>query len=214
MMKWPSLLVVTGNSQPWCYSDYMWTMMHNVATYPGTVGVYRADHGVDAIRNNRGVHAFLQSDAEVMVRMDLDQSYPPDFLTTMAPLALEYKVIGPEIYDRWEANDHKILCFNDKFAVWENHIDCSDANGIKAYPYTHTNNFYLREVVENTPLPWFTADMDESGLNRRSHPDFDLLDKIREAGYEIYMNHNVEVHHLFVAKASNDYHQRHMRGKS
>ncbi|MHA2265013.1 MAG: hypothetical protein ACXAEN_21685 [Candidatus Thorarchaeota archaeon] len=203
-MKYPSIALTTGNSNPWCYSDYMWSMMHNVLTYPGRVSLFRMDHhGIDAIRNNRGVKYFLESDAEVMVRMDLDQWYPEDFLITMAPLALEYKVIGPEIYDRWEHHGYKILCFSDKYDPWNNWIDCSDATGIQSYPYTHTNNFYAREVVEAVPLPWFEAVMNEDGTDRGAHPDYDLLDRIRDAGYEIYLNHNIEVHHLFMGRAHN-----------
>lgn len=208
-MEWPRIFVATGNSQPWCYSDYMWTMMREVAVYPGKVDLFRMTHSKPDIRNNRGVKAFLQSDADILVRMDLDQSYPDDFLVTMVPLVQEYKIIGPEIYDRWEQNDHRILCFSDyKPTPWDHWIDCTDASGIKAYPYTHTNNLYAREAVESVPLPWWNNPLTEDGCDQQNHPDFELLDKFREYGYPTYLNHNVEVYHLFIGRACNQYYRR------
>ncbi|MHA1962355.1 MAG: hypothetical protein ACW99U_19295 [Candidatus Thorarchaeota archaeon] len=142
-----------------------------------------------------------------MVKMDIDQEYPQDYFTTMAPLALEYKVIGPEIYDRWEMNNFGILCFADKDDItsW---IDCSDAKGIQSYPYTHTNNFYAREVFNGLEMPWYDTQLTPDGFEKANHMDYDFLDKVKANGYEIHINHSVEVNHIFLGKSNRDFYKR------
>jgi len=67
--------------------------------------------------------------------------------------------------------------------------------GIQEVPYTHTNNFYAREVLEKIPQPWYEARLADDGLNRGNHVDYTFLDKIKAVGYPIYLNLDVEVLH-------------------
>lgn len=206
-MSLPSLFVATCNSQPWVYADYVWSVFGNLLNYGGKIAMYRSDYPRTRIRNNRAITDFLASGMDVMVKMDIDQEYPEDYFRIMAPLVAEYKVIGPEIYDRWRGNGYGILAFGDKedLSSW---IDCSDEVGIKAYPYTHTNNFYAREVLEAIEPPYYESAITPDGLNKANHTDYDFLDKIKAAGYQIYLNHSIEVNHLFLGRANNDMYNR------
>jgi len=161
------------------------------------------------------IAAFLESDAEVMVKMDLDTEYPDDYLVTLAPLVEKYKVIGPEVYDRSDSNAYSVLCFSEKVDLVENWIDCSDETGIKSYPYTHTNNFYAREVLEAIDPPYYVYKEREDFKDKDNHVDYDFLDKIKDAGYPIYINHNIDVCHLFIGRSNRDWHKKvgkHVKG--
>ena len=78
-------------------------------------------------------------------------------------------------------------------------IDIEGKSGVLQVPYAHTNLFYKREVVENVPMPWYEAYMTDDGLNRANHVDFDVLDKIKKAGYPIYIDLDVRVGHQYVS---------------
>lgn len=208
MRRLPSLFIATANSQPWCYAEYVWSVFRNVTNYPGKLSIFRAAHPWPETRNNKAIAQFLKSDCEVFVKMDMDQEYPDDYLITMAPLVEKYKVIGPEIYDRSDSNAYGILCFGDKSNLVETWIDCSDETGIKSYPYTHTNNFYAREVLEAIEPPYYTYIEKEDFEGKSNHVDYDFLDKIKDAGYKIYLNHNIDVSHLFLGRSNRDWHKK------
>jgi hypothetical protein len=147
------------------------------------------------------IRAFLDSDANVMVKMDIDQTYPSNYFETMLPLVDKYKVIGPLIYDRWEQSDYMPLLFSEVKGSGQYlhelvRYDMTGKSGIIEVPFAHTNLFYAREVLEAIDPPWYNTGLSEDGLNKDSHTDFTFLNRLKGAGYKIHINLDVEVKHL------------------
>jgi hypothetical protein len=186
----------------------MWSLLGNVYAYPGVTKLFRGGHPWDVVRNNQGIDAFLKSDFDIMVKCDVDQWYPTDYFHQMLRLVEEYKVIGPVIYDRQQETGFAPLVLDKPLGRF---ICIDNESGIHKFPYTHTNNFYAREVFENIPKPWYEAHMTADGLGRANHVDYDVLDKIRKAGYEVYTNCDVTVEHITTLRINREVHLR-MRG--
>jgi hypothetical protein len=204
----PSLFVVSCNSQDSVDSDYLWSLLSNVFAYieeGGRIFVWRGGHPWDVVRNNAGIDAFLNSDYEVMAKCDVDQWYPKDYFLDMVPLVEEYPVIGPVIYDRGQRSNFAPLVVD---RPWGHFINIDNHSGIHKFPYTHTNNFYAREVFENIEKPWYEAHLSEDGLSRANHVDYDVLDKIRKAGYDIYTNCDITVDHITKIRVNREIHEK------
>lgn len=206
--KLPNLFVVSCNSQDLVDADFMWSLLKNVFEYGnagGKVFVYRGGHPWDVVRNNQGINEFLhQFEWDIMVKCDVDQWYPDNYFLDMVPLVEEYKVIGPVIYDRMPTSYYAPLVLDKPFGQF---IPIDGHSGIHTFPYTHTNNFYAREVLEKLAPPWYEAKMSEDGLSRANHVDYDFLDKIREVGYEIYTNCDITVEHIVKVKLNKKFHR-------
>jgi hypothetical protein len=181
----------------------MWDI--NRAGY--TMLLNRASHPWDVVRNNQLIAAFLRSDCDVFVKMDIDQKYPVDYLGVMVPLVEKYKVVGPLIYDRWQQNGFMPLLFdsieNGRLEKWH-----GEMNGVQQVPYSHTNLFYAREALESVPKPWYEAYMTEDGLGRANHVDFTFLDKLKNNGYPIYINMDVVVQHIAEIGIDREFYER------
>ncbi len=191
-------------------SDFVWSLLNNLTQY-WPWEIFRAGHPWDVVRNNAAIDHFLHySKADVFVKMDVDQVYPPNYFLDMVVLVESYGMIGPVIYDRHERNEFKTLAFANKVSA-SSWLDVSDGVGIKSYPYTHTNNFYHRRVLERIPPPWYEAELREDGLERANHVDYDFLDKVKEynPGQECWINHDVVVEHIADVKGNREFYRKH-----
>lgn len=200
------LFITVCNSQDWVYGQFFWSFVQALANCEYEYGVYRGAHPWDVVRNNQAIDKFLHNNSfDVLVKMDADQTYPADYFRRMVPLVEEYKVIGPMIYDRHHTNGYFPLVFQSKDILNLNAGKIAHQRvGIGQYPYTHTNNFYDRDVLAQISPPWYEARLSEDGLERANHVDYDFLDKIKDAGYPIYLNHDVVVGHI-ETRPVNDY---------
>lgn len=190
------LFIGICNSQHHVPSKFFWSFIHMRNPYP--VSAYRSGHPWDVARNNMIIHKFLQSDCDVLVKMDVDQEYPPNFLEKLVPLVEKYKVIGPLIYDRHKVNDYMPLLFSWYSGLHLKKLDISDKTGVIEVPFPHTNLFYHREVLEKIPAPWYEAYLREDGLERKNHVDLDFISKIHKAGYKTYIDLDTIVGHMEV----------------
>jgi len=193
------------NSQKWLPDKFVWSLM-SIATI-GEVLMSRGTHPWDVVRNNQLINEFLKTDADVFVKMDIDQEYPPGYFLKMLPLVEHYKVIGPLIYDRWQAGGFVPLAFRYHNYPKLEKYDISGLSGVHAIPYTHTNNFYAREVLKNLKPPYYEAFLRPDGLDRANHVDFTFLDKIKAAGYSIFCNLDVVVKHIADMPIGKDEHE-------
>jgi hypothetical protein len=157
---------------------------------------FRSRHPWDVIRNNVIIDRFLKSDCDILVKMDIDQSYPSNYFERFVPLVEQFKVIGPLIYDRWKTNQYMPLAFKERYnGFMLEKFDLSDCTGIVDIKYAHTNLFYAREVLEKIPPPWYEAVQSKNGLERANHVDYDFIDKIHNAGYPTYIDLSTVVGH-------------------
>lgn len=169
--------------------------------------IARGGHPWDIIRNNRLIKSFLDSEANIFVKMDADQIYPADYFKTMVPLVEECGVVGPLIMDRQEQSGFMPLAFDshDNTRIHRNDIrwDVLDEDKLMKVPYTHTNNFYDKRVLEQISPPWYEAYADAQGLDRANHVDFNFLDKIRKVS-EIWLHCGVVVEHMYTRGITKD----------
>jgi len=174
--------------------------------------VFRGTHPWDVVRNNQLINKFLESDADYFVKMDVDQTYPPDYFEVMVPLLEDYDVIGPMIYNRWIMSGFMPLCFREfdpkgKIEPFDN------GTGIMELPYLHTNCFYNRRVLEAIPPPWYEAELDPTGLKRGNHVDRAFMGKITDAGFKVYINFDMVVRHIAEVPVSREVYDTWNRGR-
>lgn len=182
------------NSQDSVPSRFFWSLLAVENKYETKIG--RGDHPWDVVRNNQLIKQFLDSDADIFVKMDVDQEYPKNYISSMVPLVSQYKAIGPIIHDRWEHNKFLPLSFAEvNYPKFKPH-PIEPNTGVIEVPFPHTNLFYSREVLEKVDAPWYEATLRSDGLERSNHVDFDFLNKIKEVGYPIYINTDITVKHL------------------
>lgn len=184
------LFIGICNSQENMPSMFFWSFTHIRSEYP--VQLCRGWQPWDIGRNNYLIREFLKSDADVFIKMDIDQVYPSNYFDIFVPLVRRYKVIGPSIRDRFAP--FRQLAFSS----WRDGLvdfDTMDLNGVKEIPYAHSNLFITREVLEKIDPPWYEDSWDKYGIKRTKHVDFTYLDKIKDAGYPIYINLDVKVGH-------------------
>jgi len=203
------IFIAVCNSQDEVPSEFFWSFMATYANIPYPAVAYRARHPWDVVRNNMAIDVFLKSECDVFVKMDVDQIYPLDYFLKFLPLVEQYKVIGPVIYDRHEKNGHFPLAFNDKKVLTRDlSKEVHHGTGICAYPYTHTNNFYAREVLEMIDPPWYEAHLSADGLERANHVDYDFLDKIKAAGYKPHLYLDEVVKHITTKGVGSEHYQK------
>ena len=202
------LLIGICNSQEDISSRFFWSFFGIHKPYP--MDVTRSGHPWDAVRNNIIIQNFLDSDAEILVKMDVDQAYPPDYFTSMVPLVKKYKVIGPLIFDRWVQNGFMPLLFNNVQGMRLTKYIPEKWTGIQDVPFSHTNLFYSREVIEaiQNDRPWYDPRLKPNGLDRMNHLDFSVLQKIKNRGYPIYVNFDVVVRHIASIEIDKETHAR------
>ncbi|MHA2067055.1 MAG: hypothetical protein ACXABY_22025 [Candidatus Thorarchaeota archaeon] len=201
------------NSQDQIPSRFVWSLMGmDWAGYSTTV--YRSGHPWDVVRNNRIIHFFLESGADILAKMDIDQEFCPGYIKRLVPLVEKYKVVGPLLFDRLKRSDFMPLMFSDPdyLKLMDNHIPLGDQKGLVEIPYPHTNLLYAREVLEKIPPPWYEAYLSPDGLDRANHVDFHFLDKIHKAGYKIHIDLDTEVGHLTTQPVTREFHERWNRG--
>ncbi len=192
------------NSQGSVSDYFFWSMPTINRTYQIVLG--RGDHPWDVCRNNRLIHTFLKSDCDIFVKMDCDQRYPPGYFEAMVPFVEKYKVIGPLIYDRMMGSKFMPLAFKAHDYPNLSRFDITGKKGVHEIPYTHTNNFYAREVLHGLKGPPYEAFLSPNGLDRANHVDFTFLDKIKKRGFPIYCNLDVVVEHLVTVPISKEIH--------
>ena len=151
----------------------------------------------DLCRNNKMIKEFLKSDCDVLVKMDVDQVYPPYYFTLMVPLLEQYDIVGPKIHNKWRERDYRPLIFeSNDFPYLAGSNPEKISGGVFEVPYPHTNLFYKKKVFDNIEPPWYSKTYNKSGTRRKNDMDFDFLDKIKDQGYKIYINTSVTVKHL------------------
>ena len=130
-----------------------------------------------------------------MVKMDIDQKYSRGFLEKMVPLVEKYKVIGPLIYNKWRKKGYfPLMHTKNLFPLISEPIRF--CTGIQEIPYAHSNLFFAREVLESIDPPWYEGHFNEKRTGRTKDVDFTFIDKVKDAGYPIYINADMEVKHL------------------
>jgi hypothetical protein len=196
------------NTQHEVPAEFFWSFIairNEYETVP-----FRSRHPWDIVRNNKIVYEFLKSDCDVLVKMDIDQSYPSNYFEKLVHLVEKYKVIGPLIHDR--GTGHTPLMFSERNGFMMTKMDLLGKTGIEEVPYCHTNLFYAREVLEKIPAPWYEASLSQDGLERGSHVDYDFLDKIHNAGYPTYIDISTVVGHQTVGYEWGDEYKKRLRG--
>ena len=159
----------------------------------------RFSHDDAVIRNNEMIGAFLKSDSDILVKMDVDQKYRKDYLTVMVPLVEKYKLIGPLIYSKRRRNNYSPLLYEEDIYPLKRQIDWekrTPENGILPIYYAHTNLFYHREVLESVEPPWYEAKYNEDCSDYKISRDFSFLEKLIKKGFKTYINMNMVVGHL------------------
>jgi len=143
--------------------------------------------------------------------MDIDEVYPIDYLEKMVPLIDRYKVIGALIYDRWSHNHFIPLVFEKVEAETLAPLvplNIKGKTGILEVPYLHATLFMAREVVKKIPKPIFELHFSPDGLGKNKHTDFAFNEKIKKAGYPIYVNLDVVTEHLTEIPVSRKFSER------
>lgn len=191
------LFIGICNSQREIPHQFFWSFMAIKKFYYCSMA-WRSDHPWDVIRNNRIIDKFLKSDCDVLAKMDIDQIYPSEYFGRFMDLVKKYKVIGPLINDRWNQNNYMPLAFESYKGNEFKLFPIAGKTGIHKIPYSHTNLFYAREVLEKIPPPWYEAHMTKDGLDRANHVDYTFLDKIKQAGYPVYIDLDTKVGHKTV----------------
>ncbi len=74
----------------------------------------------------------------------------------------------------------------------------TDYSGITKVEYPHTNMLYAREVLESVSPPWYKVVHNEDGTKRAKDLDFTFLEKLKEKGWEFYIDTTCVVKHLVV----------------
>jgi hypothetical protein len=199
------LYIGVCNSQEFVPADFFWSWENMVKPY--NYVMVRFDHSDDVIRNNQMINRFLKSDCDIMVKMDVDQVYPPHYFEFLVPYTEQYKVIGPKIHNKWRSRGYVPLLFDtNNFPLMA--TPNLTLSGISEVAYPHTNLFYAREVLEKVAPPWYEAHHDEKGLKRTADVDCTFLDKIKAAGYKLYIDTTVEVTHLVLEGVDTKLHNR------
>jgi hypothetical protein len=199
----PKLFIGVGNSQEFIPAKFHWTWEKMLKPY--TFKKVRFTHSHCWVRENSMIDQFLESDCDVFLKMDVDQKYPKDYLEAMVPLVEKYKVIGPLIHSKWRRKKYIPLMFNVASGV-KTPTPIYDVEGIVEVPYSHTNLFIAREVLAKIEPPWFGCTYNEKGTGQISSSDFEFNDKIKEAGYPIYINMDVQAKHLVLEYIDTEMH--------
>lgn len=194
------LFIGVCNSQDTVPSGFFWTFTGMVNPYQTTL--FRSSAPWDVVRNNQIINAFLSSNCDVLAKMDIDQLYPSLYLKHFVELVEQYKVIGPLIKDRDKRSGHMPLTFASHEGLNLRKFPIANLTGIVEIPYAHTNLFYAREVLEKISPPWYEAYATPDGLSRANHVDFTFLDKIKAAGYPIYIDLGLRVAHQYTGWTS------------
>jgi len=193
-MKGKKLFIGIANSQSTVPSLFFWSLLGIVQILPVTIK--RAGQSEAAVRDNSLIKAFLDSDCDYFVNMDIDQTYPSDYFQKMVPLIDEYKCIGPIIFDRWPESGYMPLIAKGPGFLRENADTVLKETGIIEVPISHNNHFFAREVLEAIPPPWCFTAFTEDGLGKAFHQDGWQMKKVVEAGYKVYINCDVVVKHI------------------
>lgn len=188
------------NSQETLSSNFFWSFIHIRNKWEAQA--FRATHPWDVIRNNQIIDKFLKSGCDILAKMDIDQVYPSQYFERLVPLVEKYKIIGPLIKDRHMQSGFMPLAFSSHDGPRLHKYSIAGKSGIIEIPYAHTNLFYAREILEKIDPPWYEAEQTEDGLERKNHVDFTFLDKIKKAGYPIYIDLDTRVAHQYQGYAT------------
>lgn len=201
----PKVFIGINNSQEMVPAAFFWSMTKMHKQYEHVIE--RFDHSDCFIRNNRMIEAFLKSDCDIMAKMDIDQVYPENYLDELVPLVAEYKVVGPLIHNKWRNNGYfPLMHTTDDFPYVSEPIRLFA--GIMEIPYAHSNLFFAREVLESIPAPWYEGHFNKRGTGRTKDVDFTFIDKVKDAGYSVFINTNVEAKHLVLEYIDTQMHRR------
>jgi len=201
----PKLFIGVSNSQEFVPAKFHWTWEKMLKPYK--FKKVRFTHSHCFVRENRMVEQFLESNCDVFLKMDIDQKYPKNYLEVMVPLVEKYKVIGPLIYSKWRRKKYHPLMFS-KTNGPQTGTPIHGAIGIVEVPYAHTNLFIAREVLEKIEPPWFMSDFNKDGTAQTNSTDAEFNDKIKEVGYPIFINMDVQAKHLVLEFIDTEMHNR------
>jgi hypothetical protein len=201
------LFIAVPNSQDFVPSRFHWSW--DKMDKPVDFVRERFDHSYGCVRLNQAVDKFLKSDCDTLTFMDIDQEYPRNYLRAMLHLAEKYPVIGPLIYNKWRWNNFPpLMCSENKYPFMSPPILGMENTGVQEVPYAHNNMFYAREVLEKIEPPWFDLNLNETGTARADSGDFRFNDKVKAAGYKIYVNTDIIVQHLVMINVDTRLHNK------
>jgi hypothetical protein len=201
------LFIAVANSQDFVPARFHWSW--DKMDKPEDFVRKRFDHSYGCVRQNQAVDTFLKSDCDTLHFMDIDQAYPRNYLRAMIPLAEKYCAIGPLIYNKWRKNNFPpLMCSANKYPFMSPPILGIENTGVREVPYAHNNMFYAREVLEKITPPWFDLNLNENGTARMDSGDFRFNDRVKEAGYKIYINTDILVQHLVMINVDTRLHNK------
>ncbi len=205
------LFIGIPNSQHVVPSLFFWSVIGIKQIIPSVVKRSGVSTGI--IRNNILIRAFLDSDCDYFIKLDVDQTYPPDYFEVMVPLIEKYKCIGPLIFDRWEESRFAPLVFVEpredaKWMKLDDPVEALKRRGIEERKFSHSNLFLHRKVLEAIPPPWYNIAISDDGMEKMYHGDRYFVNNITKAGYKLYINYDVVVKHITEVEIDRGVHKK------
>ena len=167
-----------------------WVLMERPAfTY------LRPDHrGPIAEVRNLLVLEALKSNCTHVIMMDTDQEYPYNTITKL--LSHDLDAVGALVYRRYPPFDPVMLRSNDKggfIKVPEEEMFSGELIEVEATGCGCV--MFNTQVFETVPYPWFEF-MPAEGPTADMGEDIGFCIKLRNAGYQVFVDTAIEVEHL------------------
>jgi hypothetical protein len=166
-------------------------MIDTITSYYGPLDIKLGQkHSVAWARNNL-IEQFLESDAEYLFLVDADMGVPREGLKTLVEHDLP--IVGAFCFRRDPPYEPTLMIktnqkINEQTYLYENMRDYPD--GLMEVHATGGACLLIkREVLEKVTSPWFYE------LDGVKSEDIYFCEKVREAGYKIYVDTTVKTSH-------------------
>ena len=164
--------------------------------------------GIADVRNEL-VRQSFESDCTSILMLDTDQTPEPDLIVRLfkhnlpivsARVHRRYPPYDPIMRRRSPANANRFEGVPVKEWGKGGLIEV-DRTGVAAC------GLFDMTVFENVPFPWFESKSDDPTKGtKRLGEDFCFCDKLRKAGYKIYVDSSLEVGHLINFTVTKEFH--------
>lgn len=155
----------------------------------------QADNGpVDGLRNNI-VETAIAGGATHLFMCDTDQVYPVNTITRL--LSHKLPVVGARVHRRYPPFDSLMLKINEIDERTRGYESVDEWEEDKLVEVDATGGgclMYNMEVFRKIPYPWFEFQQREDG--GVIGEDIGFCQKLKAAGYKIFVDPSVEVGHL------------------